>query len=165
MTYAEVGATRHALPPGYRHIQRTEIIGTGADTFQRAGEALDHWTVHRAAGLRVLASGPANQPGVDAVLLLGTRRLQVSAACRVVYAIQEPNRRGFAYGTLAGHPETGEEAFLIHLGDDGRVTFSIAAFSRPQRLAARLGGPLTHAVQEVITSRYFSAVRRLAAGR
>ena len=34
---------------------------------------------------------------------------------RVVYVVDEPARRGFAYGTLHGHPESGEEAFLVEL--------------------------------------------------
>ncbi|SIP67631.1 hypothetical protein BN9982_740001 [Mycobacterium tuberculosis] len=31
------------------------------------------------------------------------------APCRVVYVIDEPDVRGFGYGTLPGHPVSGEE--------------------------------------------------------
>jgi uncharacterized protein (UPF0548 family) len=40
------------------------------------------------------------------------------APCRVIYTITEPRRKGFAYGTLPGHPESGEEAFTISQCDD-----------------------------------------------
>ena len=36
----------------------------------------------------------------------------LQAPCRVVYVIDEPDIRGFAYGTLPGHPESGEERFV-----------------------------------------------------
>ena len=162
LSYAEVGATRHVLPDGYRHIRRTEVLGAGADTFRRAAAALDDWSVHRAAGLRVVCAGPATRPGVDIVLLLGGRRLHVAAACRVVYVIRQFDMHGFAYGTLEGHPERGEESFVVRLDADGRVTFSITAFSRPRSLAARTAGPLTRTVQDIVTRRYFAGMRRLA---
>jgi uncharacterized protein (UPF0548 family) len=47
--------------------------------------------------------------------------------------IDEENRRGFAYGTPPGHPEQGEEAFVVALREDGQVTFTVTAFSRPAR--------------------------------
>jgi hypothetical protein len=53
------------------------------------------------------------------------------APCRVVYVIDEPRRRGFAYGTLPGHPESGEEAFVLEQRDDGTIASNIIAFSRP----------------------------------
>jgi uncharacterized protein (UPF0548 family) len=50
--------------------------------------------------------------------------------CRIVYCSDEPNRFGFAYGTLLGHPERGEEAFHVVRGPDDSVTAHIVAFSR-----------------------------------
>jgi uncharacterized protein (UPF0548 family) len=44
-------------------------------------------------------------PGTDVLAHLGPIRVP----CRVVYVLDEPERRGFAYGTLPGHPESGEE--------------------------------------------------------
>ena len=64
-------------------------------------------------------------------------------ACLIVYVVAESgslSKFGFAYGTLPGHVESGEERFLIEwdLSDDG-VWYNILAFSRPNRLSARLG--------------------------
>jgi uncharacterized protein (UPF0548 family) len=47
------------------------------------------------------------------ILSLGVAAIRLRAPCRIVYVIDEPDRRGFAYGTLPGHPERGEEAFII----------------------------------------------------
>jgi uncharacterized protein (UPF0548 family) len=36
----------------------------------------------------------------------------------VVWTVDEPNRIGFGYGTLQGHPESGEESFVVSREDD-----------------------------------------------
>lgn len=77
---------------------------------------------------------------------------------RVVYVVDEPNRRGFAYGTLPGHAECGEEAFLAERGDDGSVSVVIRAFSRPANLGWWLLGPALRIAQAVFTARYLRAL-------
>lgn len=72
----------------------------------------------------------------------------------------EPGRVGFAYGTLTGHPERGEERFEVALLEDGAVEARIRAFSRPGRWFTRLGGPAGRAAQRRITSRYLDALTR-----
>jgi hypothetical protein len=91
------------------------------------------------------------------VLRFGIGPLAATAPCRVVAVIDEDRRRGFAYGTLPGHPEQGEEAFLIHHATDGAVTLDITAFSRPSSLATRLLRPLARTAQRHITNRERSA--------
>jgi uncharacterized protein (UPF0548 family) len=72
-------------------------------------------------------------------------------ACRVVYAVDEAGpvcRFGFAYGTLPGHAESGEERFQVEWDrSDDAVYYDILAFSRPRHLLARLGYPLTRRTQ------------------
>lgn len=160
-TYPEVGATREArLPAGYRHVLRDVEVGTGRDTFDRAAEALLTFRVHRNAGLTVGTRAPA-VPGLPVILRIGAGPLRLTAPCRVVYRIDQPDRQGFAYGTLDGHPERGEEAFVVHLTATGRIRFRITAFSRPASTLARLGGPLTTLAQEFATQRYVQSMRRL----
>ena len=96
--------------------------------------------------------------GSVAVIRLGLGILSVDAPVRVVYVVDEPQRAGFAYGTLPGHPECGEEAFIVELHEDEQVTFSITAFARPSSLLARAGGPLSRGVQSWVTNRYLRAV-------
>lgn len=151
-TYAEVGATRDApLPAGYRHVLRDVEVGAGRDVFERAAEALLTFGMHRGAGLTVGTRAPA-VPGLPVVIRIGAGPLRLTAPCRVVYRIDQPDRQGFAYGTLDGHPERGEEAFVLHLTGAGRIRFRITAFSRPASALARLGGPLTTLAQEIAPS-------------
>ncbi|GAA4696164.1 DUF1990 domain-containing protein [Nocardioides conyzicola] len=80
--------------------------------------------------------------------------------CRVAYVVAEPDRAGFAYGTLPGHPESGEERFLLTRLSDGRITFTVTAFSRPATRLARAGGPLTRSIQDRVSRRYLRAADR-----
>jgi uncharacterized protein (UPF0548 family) len=165
LTYPEVGQTQGALPAGYRLQRRTRVIGSGADVFEAAAAALTGWHAHERAGLRVCASRPAAEPGTVVVLTLRAGPMRVRAPSRVVYTIDVPHRRGFAYGTLPGHPESGEELFVVSLHDDGEVTATVTAFSRPASLAARAAGPFGAAVQSHLTNRYLRALALAAAGR
>lgn len=161
LTYPEVGATAHQhLPTGYRHLRRHAIIGDGDQAFTVATQTLLNWRMHRQAGLKVSSTVPVAEPGGVVVLGAGVPPLQMLAPCRVIYVVTEKHRRGFAYGTLRGHPEIGEEAFLIEQQPDGKVVLHITAFARPGTWYARLGGPLTHLAQDLMTRRYIRAFRR-----
>lgn len=159
LTYSEVGLTRGAsLPSAYHHLRRRSEIGTGAERFERASRAVLTWDMHRRAGFGVRASDDEVVEGAVAVLRLGVRMMGVNAPVRVVHVVDEPRRQGFVYGTLPGHPVSGEESFVVELHDDGAVSFTITAFSRPAALLARVGGPLGRAVQSHLTNRYLAAV-------
>lgn len=165
LTYPEAGATAGVLPPAYHHQARTVVIGTGHGVFTAAADALAAWQVHTRAGLSVSASSATAEPGSVLVLGLGVGAIRISAPCRVVYLVHEPGRRGFAYGTLPGHPESGEEAFIISRRADDTVTFTITAFSMPVSLLARAAGPLGRSVQHHITNRYLRAAMPVAGRR
>ncbi|WP_191243343.1 DUF1990 family protein [Amycolatopsis deserti] len=158
-SYAEVGRTRGELPPGYRHLRRRAVVGRGRDRFEEAARILLGWGVQRGAGLRVHPSGEVVSEGALALLRAGLAPVRITAPVRVVYVVDERERRGFAYGTLPGHPVAGEEAFVVELGPDETVTFTITAFSRPASLLARLAGPVGRAVQYWMTGRYLRALR------
>lgn len=158
-TYSEVGATTcDPLPSNYHHLRRIRTVGTGTERFEEAAHVLLSWGMHRGAGLHVRTSSEHVVTDAVAVLRWGVGRLRVSAPVRVVQVIDEPRRKGFAYGTLPGHPESGEEAFIVELHPDGNVTFTITAFSRPRTLLAQLGGLIGRAVQSWITNQYLRAV-------
>lgn len=153
LTYAEAGATAGPLPPGYAHLSRGSRIGTGDEAFERAAAAVLSWEVQRRAGIRVEASSAVAELDTVGVLRIGWGPLSIRAPFRVVRVIDEPDRRGFAYGTLPGHPERGEEAFVVErVGEE--ISLVISAFSRPATVLARLGGPVTSKVQALMTQRY-----------
>ena len=101
---------------------------------------------------------PYLRPGDTAKLVIPIGPLKFSAPVRVVYVVDKPERKGFAYGTLPGHPESGEEAWIIDRSDDGSVWMTIKAFSRPSTRAWWLLYPALRIVQEVITRRYERAL-------
>ncbi|MFC0439490.1 DUF1990 family protein [Kutzneria buriramensis] len=151
LTYAEVGATVGAMPAGYHAISRRVRLRTG---FEEAAEKLFAWRAQEASGLRVQASSKTVEPKAVVVLRLGP----IQVPCRVVYVVDQQNRKGFAYGTLPGHPESGEEAFIVERNADGTASFTVTAFSKPATLLARLGGPFPRMAQNLVTDRYLRAL-------
>jgi uncharacterized protein (UPF0548 family) len=59
---------------------------------------------------------------------------------------------------VPGHPECGEEAFLIDQRSDATVMVTITAFSTPAALLAKATGPAGRAIQRRITTRYLNAL-------
>ncbi|GAA3815689.1 DUF1990 domain-containing protein [Sphaerisporangium flaviroseum] len=159
-TYAEVGATRtEELPEGYRRITRRYEMGDGA-RLGRAADALLTWRMHAALGLSPQATAPRAAPGVVVASRLGLGPFALVAPCRVVWTVEEDRRAGFAYGTLPGHPESGEESFLLEVADDGSLSFTVRSFTRPGRWYTRAAWPLVAMVQRFFVNRYAAALRR-----
>lgn len=155
LSYPEAGATAGPPPPGYHHLGFATQIGAGHKRFEEAADALMHWGMQRGAGLRVRPSSEVVTVGAVALVGIGF----VWAPCRVVYVIEEPDVRGFAYGTLPGHPESGEERFVVRYDPVTAAVFAeVSAFSRPVKWWAKAGGPLTTLAQRVIAKRYVRAV-------
>jgi uncharacterized protein (UPF0548 family) len=101
---------------------------------------------------------PLLDPGDTAVLLLPVGPFRMKAPVRVIYVIDEPKRKGFAYGTISGHPAEGEEAFIVEMRDDQSVWLLIRAFSRPANRWWRSINLLLRVAQEIITRRYERAL-------
>jgi uncharacterized protein (UPF0548 family) len=154
LTYDHVGSTSGVLPAGYHHLKRQVVVGRGAARFSDAALAVLGWQVQLRSGIEVSSSSPSVLPGTVAMLCVHVGPLRFSAPCRVVYVVDEPNRQGFAYGTLSGHPESGEELFVVERAADDTVSVVITAFSRPASGLARLAGPLARLAQHRMTGRY-----------
>ena len=157
LTYAEAERPVMAPPVGFAYFSRTHPIAASTD-FAVAGRALMTWQVQARSGLRILASSLEVELGAVVIMRLGVGAMALSIPCRVVDVIDEPDRQGFSYGSLPGHPESGEESFILRRAADGVTTFTVSAFSRPASLLARMGGPLTTAVQRFMTGRYLHAL-------
>ncbi|GIG66901.1 hypothetical protein Pen01_31960 [Phytomonospora endophytica] len=121
--------------------------------FHLAAETLLSWEMHRRAGRRPDTTGDRATPGVEVVQHFGP----IKAPCRVVWSVEEPDFAGFAYGTLPGHPERGEEAFTVTATDRG-VRFRVYAISRPGRWYTRLGAPIARVAQVWMIRRYARAM-------
>ncbi|MBC9730572.1 DUF1990 domain-containing protein [Streptomyces sp. TRM68367] len=161
-TYDDVGATREQgfCPPGFRAMDVRTRIGEGWEVFRRASEALLTWEMHRALGVGIDATADRAAPGVDVTVTLAG---VIKAPCRVIWTVEEPRRAGWAYGTLSGHPECGEEAFVVDRTGDGTVWLTVTAFSRPATWYARAGGPATRGLQAAYARRCGKVLQRLCA--
>ena len=160
-TYEQTGAALTGeLPVGFRHDHYTTVLGIGENTFHRAVEGLQTWQAHRLPFVRVVPSGAEIRPGATVIVLLGPSRLAIAAPCRVVAVVNEPSRWGFAYGSLPGHPEQGEEAFVVSIAEDGPVAFQVTGFSKPADALLRLSGPFGRALQQRGSRGYLRALGR-----
>ena len=154
-SYPEVGATAGCLPDGYHHLRVRAVVGTGSDEFVRAADAVTSWAMHRSV-VTVVDAPPSAVVGA----VVRMRFLGQSFGCVVVDVEDSATRRGFAYGTLPGHPEQGEERFVVVLDPStDEVRLEVTAFSRPGRALTRLIGPVGRLLQRRVTKRYVAAVR------
>ena len=174
-SYDVVGSTRYdETPEGYHRLEHRARIGGGSEVFARAGEALLNWRMHRAAGVPTTATDTPPTIGTNTLgrlgagILVGRLRtlsplgaLGLPVPCRVVWTVDEPDRVGFAYGTLEGHPASGEESFVVTRESDG-VYFTVRAYSRPGTWYTHLAGPATRKGQQYAARRYVNALERLS---
>jgi uncharacterized protein (UPF0548 family) len=161
LSYSERGATMGPLPVGYRHDFWSADLGPYSPAaFDRAAQALRTWSVQAGAGMTVVPGGIVRNGDTFALVFRLPLAGYVLAAGRVVRVIDEPDLAGFAYGTLPGHPEQGEEAFTV-ARRAGRVIFEITAFSRPRHPLARIGAPLTRRLQVRANQQYIAAMHHV----
>ena len=162
LSYAEVGITQRSSPPGEFRIDHWSVdLENEPGSFDRACRALRQWKAHRGAGAQIAPTDPSIRVGQAVVVALKIAGFTVIAPCRIVWIVEEHDRFGFAYGTLQGHPEQGEESFVIRrIGP--RVTFEIEAASRPAALLARLGAPVARSIQKSVTQRYLTSLQQAA---
>ncbi|QEE62607.1 DUF1990 domain-containing protein [Salinibacterium sp. dk2585] len=101
---------------------------------------------------------PFVTPGDSVWLVFSVGPFTLREPVRVIYVIDEPNRKGFAYGTLPGHPLSGEELFVVDLEDDGSVWMMLRSLSRPAPGKWTAVSPLLLLAQRALRRRYFSAL-------
>jgi uncharacterized protein (UPF0548 family) len=164
LSYPHVGVTREGrTPEGYRSERCSVDLGAGDAVFARAVEGLRTWQAHRQAGARVAPADAPVRTGQSIVVAVPLVAATVVAPCRIVHVDDGPGRVGFAYGTLVGHPERGEESFVVQRDGD-RSTFVITICARPAHPVARLGGPVTRRVQLAATRRYLAGLQDFVGG-
>lgn len=158
-TYSETGATRAQMPTGYHVFRLRRAIGHGRDLFDRSAEHILAFGIQRDVGAFRGADSEKAQAGTELTVRIGFGQVGVTAPCRVVYVLDEPHRRGFAYGTLPGHPLIGEELFAVEYDPAEDTVYGlITAFSRPGTWYVGLGWPLVRLVQRWFAHRYLNTL-------
>jgi uncharacterized protein (UPF0548 family) len=158
LTYAPTGCSvGGAIPAGLKRRRWSTPLPEG--TFEGACAAIRSWAVHRGAGLAIAADGPitvGTNVAFCAPLPLGF----VQGTCRIVAVVDEPDRFGFAYGTLSVHPEQGEESFLVVRDADGQLHFEVEGVSRPAQFLTRLISPVADRLQDTAVRRYLAEMKQ-----
>lgn len=146
-SYKEVGATRGETPANYPINHHRIQIGSGADSFARAKKAVHNWTMYKLEWTRLFPFDAPIAVGEVVCVIVNHGFCWSINPCRIIYvseeAADEIERYSFAFGTLPGHSEKGEERFTVerHLADDS-VWYELFAFARPQHILAKIGFPL-----------------------
>jgi uncharacterized protein (UPF0548 family) len=148
-SYPAVGATAGKPPTGY-DVDRARVrLGEGDEVFRAAKEALCRWEHFRLGWCEAWPPQTPIKKGEVVAVLARSMGLWWLNAARIVYVVDKEALFGFAYGTLPGHAETGEERFLVEWDQkEGSVWYDILAFSRPRHPLARLGYSLARRLQE-----------------
>ncbi|MEO1518371.1 MAG: DUF1990 domain-containing protein [Bacteroidota bacterium] len=146
-TYPEQGASRLEQAEGYDNDQYSIHLGRGEHVWQRACEAVMNWEQFPNEWTEIYPATGVQDGGTVAVLIRLFGLWWLNSA-RIVYVIDEPNRCGFAYGTLPGHVEMGEEAFWVERNPEGEIFYHIRAFSKPRSWLTRLGYPIVRLCQK-----------------
>ena len=148
-SYPLAGATRDsARPDGYVVDHNRQFLGHGRETFERAKLAVREWKMFAVPGLKLIRDDTPIEAGRDVALLARHLGFYSVSSCRIVYVIDEPDRFGFAYGTLSQHAESGEEGFTVEYDrETDEVWYDIYAFSRPGHWLVRLGYPYARHLQ------------------
>jgi len=151
-TYAAVGATLESsvvpIPSGYNVDRTRRKLGDGDAVFAAAKQAIRAWRHFELGWVSVFRTDVPIEKDQVAIVVARGLGLWSAHAARIVYTVDEPRMFGFAYGTLPGHAEQGEERFLVEQLADGSVWYDIIAFSRPRQLPAKLAYPLVRRLQK-----------------
>ncbi|MGE3807732.1 MAG: DUF1990 family protein [Gemmataceae bacterium] len=149
LSYGPLQITRSPdRPPAGFQLDRSRIrLGSGEKVFATVCSALRHWEQFRLGWVEPFPGNTPLESGQCVAVVAHALGLWVVCSCRIVYTIDEPRRFGFAYGTLPGHVERGEELFLIERDENDDVWYEIVALSRPNHWLAWLGYPYTRWLQ------------------
>lgn len=151
-TYAPVGATAKTPPAGFV-VDRTRIrLGEGEAVFRLAIAALQRWEQFQLGWVEAWSPDTPIKSGEVVAIMGRAIGMWWLNSCRIIYVVDESGpmcKFGFAYGTLPGHVESGEELFLIEWDQNtNSVWYDILAFSKPNHFLTRLGYPLVRRTQK-----------------
>ena len=168
-SYLQIGASRDGAPPGYPVNHRRGCLGKGLGTYARAVEALRGWKMYETGWTKLCWPDAPIEEGT-VVGILG-RHFGVWSLndCRIVYTIEEQNPRlrryGFAFGTLPGHVERGEERFTVEWrAADDSVSYEVFAFARPAYPLAKAGPPFVRLIQRRFAADSLQAIAAAVEG-
>jgi len=154
VTYQHVGSTLAGAGTWSDHVD----LEGGDAAFGAAVDALRAWVPHRGINARIHPRDAVLETGTTLLVVAPFGPFEMAAPNRIVAVVDEPDRFGFAYATLPGHPERGEESFVVERTGDQAVRLTITVDAVPSTALGRLLAPLVRRFQRAALHRYLRAV-------
>ncbi len=157
VTYSEIGMSRPGGNTQGFHLEdhRAEI----AIDFATARERLAAFATHALPYMFVYPRDARVVLRRDVVVCARIAGAWSINPCRVVIVEDTPDRFAYAYGTLPGHAESGEEWFSVEQVGD-RVVAETRAYAKMADIFARLAMPIARRVQRKVKIDYLRALAR-----
>ncbi len=155
LTYELPGITASLNVSNQFDVDRQQILlGFGEQVFNLAKQAIGDWAMFPTPLTELYWPDRAIYVGAEVAVLFRAGPLWSLNPCRIAYVVDESSeagsieRFGFAYGTLGGHLECGEERFTVSWNrKDDSVSYELIAVSRPNHLLTRIGYVYARIVQ------------------
>ncbi len=156
-SYRDVGRTKDILVQredaadlnAYNVDHNRTVIGKGDEDWETTKKAVANWKMFDMPWVQLCWPDTAIAEGQTVAVLIRHFGFYSLNSAQIVYVIDESNRFGFAYGTLADHGESGEERFLVEMDANTReIWYDLYAFSKPNHFLSMLGYPLTRILQK-----------------
>lgn len=172
LTYEPIGMTLAAGDwcaglPGFRAVEGRVRVGSSSVWTFDSTEIL-RWGVKTRSGFDVEGDGGERPigPGTAAAVVAGARYwliahlgpVRIREPVQVIAIVDEPARKGLAYGTLTGHPVSGEEAFLLDREPDGSVWLTVRSLTQPSIGIWRPTYPVVPLAQHLYRRRYLRSL-------
>jgi uncharacterized protein (UPF0548 family) len=149
---------------GFRRWERSAELGRGDEAWRWASREVLRWGIKTRSGFTVapgdsVSVGDRVTAGDRPVIMAHPFGFAVREPVEVVEVVEAPDRVGYAYRTLPGHPVSGEEAFIVHRHGDA-VILTVRSLTRASsRGGWRAAYPALLVAQRVARRRYFRALR------
>ncbi|MFK7807622.1 MAG: DUF1990 family protein [Saprospiraceae bacterium] len=161
--YKQVYGTKSPPVAGFDNDHKSTVLGKGEDVWQVAKIALDNWRQFPSPWTTVEPKVSLKENRVVAVFFRLFGIWFINGA-RIVYTLDSKTEYGFAYGTLPGHVEKGEECFWIERDESGEVSYHIRAFSQPAHWLVWLGYPIARYFQRRFVRESLETMKRICNG-
>ncbi len=165
LTYGHVGSTlRPDSVSGRMPHRESVVLRDGPGAFDSAVDGLRAWACHRGIGAVVFPTSAPIEEGVTLLVILPVGPVSIIVPNRIVAVVDEVDRFGFAYGSLEGHQERGEESFVVERVGDGSVRATATVDAVPATRRARIVAPAVTWFSHLAARRYLGALREVVLG-
>ena len=147
-SYKQLGESKMGSPEHFDLDYHFVQLGKGDLVWEKARAALIKWDHFPQYWTQIYDPHPMIKRGNTVAVLFRIFGLWWINSARIVYTFDDPDRFGFAYGTLPGHLERGEECFWIERDRDDTISYHIRAFSKPAHWLIWMAYPMARFFQK-----------------